>query len=124
LELWTSLGLNSSTFGPWYEKTNQGMGATLTIANEKSAYTLSDDGTWYARETSLPYLRLLYSRGDSVLRNQYSVIPVNPGLHPGVALDLAVRFAQWLVSPRAQGLIGAFAVNGHTIFTPNGGGTC
>lgn len=124
LELWTLLGLNSSTFGSWYEKTSQGMGATLTIANEKSAYTLSDDGTWYARETSLPYLRLLYNRGDSVLRNQYSVIPVNPALHQGIAADHAVAFARWLVGSRGQDLIGAFAVNGHAIFTPNGVGTC
>jgi len=124
VDLWASLGLNASTFGSWYERTNQGMGPTLTIANEKSAYTLSDDGTWYARETSVPSLRLHYSRGDSVLRNQYSVIPVNPALHPGVAVDHAVAFARWLVSARGQGLIGAFAVNGHTIFTPNGAGTC
>ena len=74
------------------------MGATLTIANEKSAYTLSDDGTWFARETTLPYLRLLYNRTDAVLRNQYSVIPVNPAAHPGVFVDKALVFARWLVS--------------------------
>jgi len=121
LELWTAAGLNASTFGTWYEKTNQGMGATLTIANEKLAYTLSDDGTWYARELTLPYLGLLYSRGDAVLRNQYSVIPVNPAAHPGALAEKALTFANWLVLPRAQALIGAFAVNGHTIFTPNAG---
>ena len=124
LELWAAAGLNASTFGRWYEKTNQGMGATLTIANEKSAYTLSDDGTWYAREASLPYLRLSYSRAEPILRNQYSVIPVNPALHPGVAVDHAVVFARWLVSVRGQGLVAAFTVGGHAIFTPNGAGAC
>ena len=123
-ELWNLAGLNASTFGPWYERTNQGMGATLTIANEKSAYTLSDDGTWFARETTLPYLRLLYNRTDAVLRNQYSVIPVNPAAHPGVFVDKALVFARWLVSPQAQSLIADFAVGGHTIFTPNGTGVC
>ncbi len=124
LELWAAAGLNASTFGAWYEKTNQGMGATLTIANEKSAYTLSDDGTWYARETSVPFLRLEYGRNDTVLRNQYSVIPVNPALHAGVSVDNAVAFARWLVSSRGQSIIGAFTVHGHSIFTPNGAEDC
>jgi len=124
LELWAAAGLNASTFGAWYEKTNQGMGATLTIANEKSAYTLSDDGTWYARETSVPFLRVEYGRNDTVLRNQYSVIPVNPAPHPGVSVDNAVAFARWLVSPRGQSIIGAFTVHGHSIFTPNGAEDC
>ena len=35
LELWRAAGLNVSTFGSWYEETNQGMGATLTIANNR-----------------------------------------------------------------------------------------
>jgi tungstate transport system substrate-binding protein len=124
LELWTLARLNASTFGPWYEKLNQGMGATLTITNEKAAYTVSDDGTWFARETTLPYTRLLYNRTDAVLRNQYSVIPVSPSAHPGVLADKAVAFARWLVSPRGQSLIRDFEVNGHAIFTPNGKGDC
>ena len=123
-ELWMAAGLNGSTFGPWYEKTNQGMGATLTIANERSAYTLSDDGTWYARESSVPYLAVLYNRTEAILRNQYSVIPVNPVAHPGVRSEQAVEFARWLVSARGQSIIGAFQVNGHSIFTPNGVGVC
>jgi len=124
LGLWAAAGLDPASFGPWYEKTNQGMGNTLTIANEKAAYTLSDDGTWYARESTLPYLRLLFSRDEDVLRNQYSVIPVEPNLHPGVLFNEAVAFAQWLVSPRGQGLIGDFTVGGHMIFTPNGVQAC
>ena len=124
LALWSAAGLNAASFGTWYEKTNQGMGATLTIANERAAYTLSDDGTWFAREPTLPYLGLLYNRTDSVLRNQYSVIPVNPATHPGVFSERALAFAQWLVGPRGQSFIGAFKVHGHTIFTPDGTGDC
>jgi len=123
-ELWADLGLDPSTFGPWYEKTEQGMGATLTLAEERDAYTLSDDGTWYARVTTLPHLALLYDRPDDILRNQYSVIPVNPAVHPGVKSEHAVVFAQWLVGTRGQSLIAAFTVNGHPIFTPNGVGVC
>jgi len=122
-EIWAATGLNPSTFGSWYEKTNQGMGQTLTIANERNAYTLSDDGTWYAREGSLPYLGLLYAQDEPVLQNQYSVIPVNPAAHPEVRSAQAVAFARWLVGD-GQALIAAFTVNGHAIFTPNGAGAC
>ncbi len=124
LALWAAGGLNASSFGAWYEKTDQGMGATLTIANERDAYTLSDDGTWYALEGGLPYLSLLYHADEPVLRNQYSVIPVNPAAHPAVLAEKAVAFARWLVGARGQSLIAAFAVNGHAIFTPNGSGAC
>ena len=121
LELWRTAGLNVSTFGTWYQKTNQGMGATLTIADNRNpaAYTLSDDGTWYALETSLPFLRLLYNKDEGILRNQYSVIPVSPSAHPGVLSGKALEFAHWLVSARGQGLIAAYRVNGHAIFTPD-----
>ncbi|MEK6852094.1 MAG: substrate-binding domain-containing protein [Candidatus Thermoplasmatota archaeon] len=127
LDLWAAAGLDPSTFGPWYETTEQGMGATLTIANERDAYTLSDDGTWYAREASLPYLALLHAQDEQdepLLQNPYSVIPVNPSAHPSVLVDQAVTFARWLVGARAQSLIGAFTVNGHAIFTPDGAGGC
>ena len=123
LDVWAAADLDPSTFGPWYERTEQGMGATLTIANERNAYTLSDDGTWYAREPSLPYLDLLFSE-DPVLENPYSVIPVSPSAHPGVHADQAVAFARWLVGARGQSLIGAFTVNGHAVFTPDGDGGC
>jgi len=119
LRLWEALGLNPSAFGAWYERTEQGMGPTLTLADERDAYTLSDDGTWYAREGSLPHLTLLYDQVDLLLQNQYSVIPVNPVAHPGVKSEPAVVFASWLVGARAQSLIAAFTVNGHVIFTPN-----
>jgi ABC-type tungstate transport system permease subunit len=47
------------------------------------------------------------------------VIPVNPDAHPGVLAGQALAFARWLVGARAQSLIGAFEVNGHTTFAPN-----
>ncbi|HEY5537914.1 MAG TPA: substrate-binding domain-containing protein [Thermoplasmata archaeon] len=124
LEIWNLAGLNVSSFGVWYERTSQGMGATLTIANERDAYTLSDDGTWFAREGALPFLRTLYVGSEPVVRNDYSIIPVNPAIHPTIQVEKAVAFARWLVGVRAQGVIASFAVNGHRIFTPNPGGNC
>ncbi len=126
LELWSLAGLDPSTFGPWYEKTSQGMAATLTIADQKlgSAYTLADDGTWFALERALPFLRLLYSTDEPVLQNVYSVIPVNPAVHSNVLFEKAVAFARWLVGPDAQRLIAEFTVNGHPIFIPAPVGGC
>ncbi len=119
LQLWAALGLNTSTFGGWYEKTDQGMGNTLTIANNLGAYTLSDDGTWYALSGNLPHLQLLYAHRDPILRNQYSVIPVNPNLHTGLHTDQALAFTKWLSSAHGQSLIGNYTVDGHRLFTPD-----
>jgi tungstate transport system substrate-binding protein len=128
LQLWTSAGLNASAFSassdPWYQRTAQGMANTLTIANNQDAYTLSDDGTWYAQMGHLPYLKVVYSRPDSILRNQYSVIPVNPANHRSILADQALVFARWLMSPRGLDLIGNYTVNGHRIFTLDPAGAC
>ena len=45
-------------------------------------------------------------------------------VEPLVFSERALAFAQWLVGPRGQSFIGAFKVNGHTIFTPDGTGDC
>lgn len=124
LELWGLANLDPSTFGAWYERTNQGMGATLTIANERGAYTLSDDGTWFTLEDALPFLQLLYTTDESVLRNVYSVIPVNGTMHPNVAAERAAAFARWIIGSEAQRLIADYRINDHAIFTPDPIGGC
>ena len=53
LSLWEAAGIEPG--GSWYIETGQGMGETLTIANQKQAYTLSDRGTFLA--TREPRLR-------------------------------------------------------------------
>jgi tungstate transport system substrate-binding protein len=60
----------------WYQETGQGMGATLTIASEKMAYTITDRATFLARESTLD-LEILVE-GDPALLNIYHVIQVNP----------------------------------------------
>jgi tungstate transport system substrate-binding protein len=46
--LWTAAGYNYTELSDevWFASTGQGMGATLTVANQKEAYTLSDIGTY------------------------------------------------------------------------------
>ena len=44
--LWKSAGVEPK--GAWYIEAGQGMGATLGIANERNAYTITDRGTYLA----------------------------------------------------------------------------
>ena len=118
LAIWARAGYVPSTArDAWYLETGQGMGATLTVASEKGAYTLTDDGTFYALQAPLN-LSILVA-GDPFLFNQYHVIVVSPTQHPNVKVDPALEYAHWLVSPRGQTLIAGYEISGHRLFTPN-----
>lgn len=124
LAIWQQAGL-APAGQPWYQQAGQGMGATLTIASEKQAYTVADRGTYLARRRSLAIAPLL-ERGEALL-NVYSVIRVSPTRHPLVNVDGATAFADYLVSPRTQEMIGRFGIDryGEPLFTPSarsGGG--
>jgi tungstate transport system substrate-binding protein len=99
-----------------YLESGQGMGPTLMIADEKNAYTLTDEGTWWKR---YPKLRLapLVTAADE-LKNPYAVLVVNPQKHNSVNQKLADAFAEFLISETAQRLIGEFQVNGKQLFYP------
>jgi tungstate transport system substrate-binding protein len=45
------------------------------------------------------------SEGDPLLRNQYSVIVVNPAKHPHVREQAARQFAAFLAAPATQKVI-------------------
>jgi len=105
----------------WYLSIGQGMGKTITFADEKKAYTLADRGTYikykYGRNVSLD-LEVM-CEGDTVLDNPYGVIPVNPDKHPHVKYRQARQFAEWLVSPKGQLLISKYRLNGKRLFYPD-----
>ena len=101
--------------GDWYQSIGQGMGATLTVADEQQAYTVSDRGTYLARLPEGLGLELLV-QGDERLLNPYGVIAVNPELHPNVNADLAEKFIEWLISPETQAMIDGFQINGQQLF--------
>jgi len=106
--------------GEWYQSVGQGMGATLTIANEQLAYTLSDRATYLARKQEGLDLEILVE-GDSRLFNPYGVIPVNPELHPAVNFAGAQAFAAWLTSVETQYAISEYGVAtfGQPLFVPD-----
>jgi tungstate transport system substrate-binding protein len=116
-ELWEAAGVIPDW--PGYQEAGQGMGAVLTMASQKQAYTLSDVGTFrgYLAAGKLELAELF--TGDELLKNPYSVIAVNPGKCPQAAGGLAKAFIDYLVSPRAQELIGAYRAGGKRLFWPD-----
>jgi tungstate transport system substrate-binding protein len=107
--------------GQWYLSIGQGMGKTLTYAEEKQAYTLADRGTYlkykFGRKQGLD-LEIL-CQGDPELFNPYGIIPISPKKYPHVKFKWADRFARWLVSPKAQGLIARYKIAGRQAFFPD-----
>jgi len=118
LQIWEKAGLEPK--GGWYISAGAGMGAVLTMAQEKGAYTLTDRGTYLARTLEGLDLPILVE-GDPVLFNPYGVIVVSPEKHPGVNSELAEKFVEWLTSPETQKLIGQFGVEqfGQPLFIPD-----
>ena len=119
LGLWQSAQLEPD--GAWYQETGQGMGSTLTIANQKRGYVLADRGTHLAFRQKIDLV--VVSEGDPGLMNPYSVIAVNPERHPHVRQDAVKQFMDWLTAPEAQTLIGGFRVGGEQLFHPDAAGS-
>jgi tungstate transport system substrate-binding protein len=107
--------------GVWYFSIGQGMGKTLTYAEEKQGYTLADRGTYlkykFGRKQGLD-LQIL-SEGDPKLFNPYGIIPISPEKYPHVKFEWADRLAKWLVSPKAQALIAKYKIQGRQAFFPD-----
>jgi tungstate transport system substrate-binding protein len=122
LSLWKS-AIITPTGQAWYVESGQGMGATLTIASEKAAYTLTDRATFLANQANLQ-LALLYE-GDNALLNVYHVIVVNHDKWPSTNLDGAIAFSSYITSPAGQAIIMNFGVDkyGQQLFIPDAGRT-
>jgi tungstate transport system substrate-binding protein len=117
--LWKEAGIQPK--GDWYIEAGQGMGATLGIANERNAYTITDRGTYLAlaKRVTLPIL----VEGDRLLLNVYSVMEVNSANGPRVNTTGGKAFAEFMVSPQAQNAIKNFGVEkfGQPLFVPVAG---
>jgi tungstate transport system substrate-binding protein len=107
--------------GNWYLSLGQGMGKSLTFADEKRIYILADRGTYlkYKYGKKPPIDLVVLCEGDPVLNNPYGVIPINPKKHPHVKYDLAKQLAAWLISPSAQSLIENYRLLGRQLFYPD-----
>lgn len=121
IKLWKSANLPLPDKQSWYVQTGQGMMSTLTVAEERDAYTMTDRGTYIKYESQKegnPHLKILVE-GDKTLLNQYSVLSINPEKCENVKIELSRVFTKWIVSERAQQLIGDFKLLNKQLFTPN-----
>jgi tungstate transport system substrate-binding protein len=118
LALWANAGLAAGAL-PRREETGQGMGATLNVADQKRAYTLTDRGTYLAQRARV-MLRILF-QGDPTLQNVYHAYAVNPATHPKAKWAQASQFIDFLVSPPIQKAIAAFRREelGESLFVPD-----
>lgn len=112
LALWQASGIEPG--GAWYLSAGQGMGAVLTIADNKLAYTLSDRGTYLAFRDHIE-LEIVFA-GTSELSNPYHVILVNPDRHPHSNVVQARGYAEFVRSEAGQRIINGFKVAGEQLF--------
>ncbi len=119
LRLWKETGVTPAA--PWYIESGQGMGATLGIADDRHAYTLSDRATFLAFKKRLALAIMV--EGDRPLLNIYSVMEVNPTNGPRVNVQGAKAFAEFILSPAVQQVIKTFGSDkyGQALFVPIAG---
>ncbi len=117
LKLWKDAGLDPKG-QRWYQEAGQGMGAVLTIANEKEAYSIADRGTYLARKATLDLVVL--AEGYQSFLNVYHVLVVNPEKGSHVNVEGARAFADFMVAPSTQQTIATFGVEkfGQPLFFP------
>jgi tungstate transport system substrate-binding protein len=117
--LWKLAGVEPRA--PWYIEAGQGMGATLGVADDRNAYTLTDRGTYlaYQKRLRLPIL----VQGDRPLLNVYSVMEVNPANGPRVNTAGGKALADFMVAAETQNVIKTFGVEryGQSLFVPIAG---
>jgi tungstate transport system substrate-binding protein len=102
----------------WYLESGKGMGETLTIADEKLGYSLSDSGS-YLKYSDKVDLKMLFVKPSDLLYNPYGIMAVNPGRHPHVDHEGAMKLIGFVTSTEGQKMIGEFEDKfGNKLFTP------
>ncbi len=125
LEVWKAATISvkdaEGKLAPWYLETGSGMAATLLVASEKAAYTLTDRGTYLAQKANIALDVLV--EGDKVLLNIYHVMQVNPEKFPKANGKGGKAFVEFMVSKDTQKTIETFGVDkyGSPLFFPDAG---
>jgi len=122
LKLWKVAAMDAPDKEAWYVSSGQGMLQCLRMAAEKGGYVLADRGTWIQFESSPESKNMeILVEGDPTLRNQYSVLTLNPEKCPKAKLAAAEAFANWIASAEGQKVIGDFKLMNKQLFFPNAG---
>jgi len=117
--LWKEAGVTPAA--PWYIESGQGMGATLGLANDRQAYTLTDRATLLAFSKRVDLKAMV--EHDKLLLNVYSVMEVNPANGPKVNTAGGKAFAAFMLAPETQAVIKTFGLDkyGQALFVPIAG---
>ncbi len=117
LRLWEAAGVDPR--GTWYLESGQGMSATLQIADQLQAYTLTDIGTFVSHGYSLDLEVLV--EGDTVLANPYHIVLVNPARFAWINDTGARMLSAYLRGDAAQRAIADFGRKqyGRSLFEPS-----
>lgn len=120
-KLWRIAGILEPGAGSWYIDAGQGMGATLQMADEKRAYTISDRATYLAWREKVQLVPMV--QGDTLLYNVYHVLELNPRTAPRINVAGGNAFADFMVAPATQAVIGDFGKTrfGQSLFIPDAG---
>jgi tungstate transport system substrate-binding protein len=89
----------------WYIEAGVGMTATLQLANQKEAYTLTDVATYLKNYNNgnIELVKIVDS-GEKTL-NVYSALVCNPEINPLAKYDSSMLFVRFLISDRVQNLL-------------------
>ena len=117
-KLWEDAGIDPEK-ETWYQQNGLGMVQSISVANEKLGYTLSDRATFLSLKKNIELVIL--AEGDRSLLNIYHVMQVNPKKFPGVNADGGRAFADFWVAPETQKMIGTFGIAkyGGKLFFPD-----
>ena len=121
LSIWDKAELTPQ--GDWYVQAATGMGAVITMADEKLGYTLADRATWLNTAENTELAIVCEKDPSGLFDNQYGVIAVNPEKNEEINAEGAAAFREWILSESTQKLIGEFGIEefGAPLFTPNAG---
>ncbi|MFW6108875.1 MAG: substrate-binding domain-containing protein [archaeon] len=125
--LWDLTGLDleelkTQSYGesvdPWYIEAGAGMTATLQLANQKDAYTLTDVATYLKNYANgnIELVKVVDSGKDTL--NVYSAIVCDPEENPKGMFDASMEFVHFLISDEVQSMLETYGEEefGSTLF--------
>jgi len=113
-QLWSAMGPRPEWVG--YTESGQGMGPSLTMADQMQAYVLADRGTFLAMQTKIDLVPLAAQTDE--LKNPYGIMVVNTIGKERVNERLAQQLVDFFLAPDTQKMIRDFQVEGESLFYP------
>ena len=115
LRIWNAAGIltDEISSGNYFE-TGTGMGRTINVAVEKSAYLLVDRATWLTFQNR-GSLAILYAN-DPLLENIYSLILPNTERHTHISPNSQQLIIDWFRSAKARDLVDTYQIENQKLF--------